>query len=205
MSTKTHWESVYSSKTPDQVGWFELHLRASLELISKTGISKAARIIDVGGGASTLVDDLLSEGFERLTVLDVSRIALALVRSRVGKDASKVQWLEGDIRSMDLPSAHYDLWHDRAAFHFLTNAKDRTIYTEKMRSALKPSGHIIIGTFSLEAPPICSGLDVERYSPEQLHKELGADLQFREHRYERHLTPTGVEQMYIYCWFQAKN
>lgn len=202
MDPKAHWDNLYSTNRPEQLGWYEPHLRISLEMIAAAQLGKDARIIDVGGGASTVVDDLLDQGFEHITVLDLSEAALSLSRSRLGDRASKIQWLEADITSTQLPLSYYDLWHDRAVFHFLTSSADRRKYARTMRSSVKPHGHIVIGTFSPQAPPKCSGLNVQRYSPELLHQELGKDLQLHDHRFEVHVTPGGVEQTYGYCRFQ---
>jgi SAM-dependent methyltransferase len=203
MSRKSHWEAAYSAKAPEQLGWYRPHLSASLELIERTGAGKKARLIDVGGGASTLVDDLIDRGFECVTVLDLSLTALSLAQSRLGGLAPKVNWIEGDITSGGLPPAHYDIWHDRAVFHFLTAAEDRKSYLEQMKRSLAPGGHVILGVFSLDAPPRCSGLDVQRYSVDLLQQEMDAGFTLKEHRFEQHVTPGGVRQMYLYCRFHA--
>ncbi len=202
MDQKGHWERVYSSNATERLGWYEPHLQTTLNWMRELGLDKDARIIDVGGGASTLVDDLLDKEFQHLTILDLSERALSTVRTRLGAAADKVTWLEGDITSVQLPPEHYDLWHDRAVFHFLTNPKDRKKYAGSLDRALKNGGHVIIGTFAPEAPPRCSGLEVERYSPERLHEELGERLVLQKHRQELHVTPGGVKQMYLYCRFR---
>lgn len=202
MSAKTHWEKVYSSKAAEQVGWYEPHLQTSLAMINRTNISKDAKIIDVGGGASTLVDDLLGAGFEKITVIDIALPGLDQARLRLGERAAVVQWIEGDVTDVELPADYYDVWHDRAVFHFLTDAELRQQYIAQMRRALKPGGHLVMATFALEAPPTCSGLDVVRYSREHLQSELGAEWILHEHQKELHLTPGGVKQMYLYCRFQ---
>ena len=140
MTFKAHWENVYSTQVPEEVGWYAPHLRTSLALINGTGVSKEARIIDVGGGASTLVDDLLDAGFAHLTILDLAQVALAQVRSRLAERAAKVQWIEGDITNIDLPPGYYDVWHDRAVFHFLIEGESRKRYVNQMRRALKGGG-----------------------------------------------------------------
>jgi ubiquinone/menaquinone biosynthesis C-methylase UbiE len=202
MEPKAHWDNLYSALHPEKLGWYEPHLRVSLDMISAARIDREARIIDIGGGASTLVDDLLARGFEHITVLDLSQAALSLARVRLGGQAGKVRWLKADITSASLPANHFDLWHDRAVFHFFTNGADREKYVKTMRRSVTAHGHIIIGAFSLQAPPKCSGLEVRRYSPELLHRELGEDLELYEHKCEAHVTPGGVEQMYVYCRFQ---
>ena len=161
-----------------------------------------APIIDVGGGASTLIDDLLDAGYRSITVLDISEKALLSAKARLGKKAGLVKWLDGDIISVDLPSHSYELWHDRAAFHFLTVLEQQRKYRNNLLKALKPGGHLIIGTFAPEAPPKCSGLPVQRYSAKQLGDTLGGEFELKRHHKELHITPGGVEQMYLYCLFR---
>jgi len=164
-----------------------------------------ANIIDVGGGVSTLVDDLLEIGYRSITVLDLSKTALALTKKRLGEKATSVTWIEGDITSTSLPPQHYEVWHDRAVFHFLISTEEQQLYVENLSKALKPGGHVIIATFSLEAPPQCSGLPVQRYSPENLERVLGAEFILKKKSKELHITPGGVEQMYLYCLFQKRS
>lgn len=202
MGEREHWEQVYSRNATERLGWYEPHLQTTLAWIRELGLGTDVEIIDVGGGASMLVDDLLEKGYQHLTVLDLSKQALATVKKRLGATADRVTWREGDIMSMPLPLAHYDLWHDRAVFHFLTDPEHRKKYAHTLDRALKIGGHLIIGTFALEAPPRCSGLEVERYTPERLHKALGERLVLQKHRKELHVTPSGVEQMYLYCRFR---
>ena len=201
MNQKDHWQQVYSTKLPEKLGWYKPHLQTSLSWIKELSLAAEAPIIDVGGGASTLVDDLLGAGCRSITVLDISETALCSVRERLGKKANMVTWLNGDITSVVLPSHHYELWHDRAVFHFLTELDQQRKYRENLLKALKPHGHLIIGTFALEAPPKCSGLPVQRYNLEQLKDTLGAEFELVCHRKEEHVTPGGVEQMYLYCHF----
>ncbi|HSS64103.1 MAG TPA: class I SAM-dependent methyltransferase [Gammaproteobacteria bacterium] len=202
MTRQAHWERVYSSNPPDKVGWYTPHLQISLQWIKECSLSRGAPIIDVGGGASTLVDDLLAEGYRSITVLDLSGAALAVAKKRLGEKAKAVTWLEGDITDVDLPAAYYDLWHDRAVFHFLTAPEDRRQYLSKLSEATKPGSHLLIATFSPEAPPRCSGLPVERYSADDLGKVLGSRFELKRQRHELHITPGGVEQMYLYCHFE---
>ena len=199
MSLKTHWEKVYSSKAPEQVGWYEPHLQTSLAMINRPNVSRDAKIIDVGGGASTLVDDLLHSGFKNITVIDVALSALEQARLRLGERAALVRWLDEDVTRVALPANYYDIRHDRAVFHFLTEIEPRKRYVSQLWRALKPGGHLMIATFAAEAPPKCSGLNVFRYSVEQMQSELGTDWILHEHQKELHLTPGGVEQMYLYC------
>ncbi len=202
MTQREHWEKVYLSNPTDRVGWYKPHLVTSLKWIQELSLDKGANIIDVGGGASTLVDDFLADGYSSLTVLDLSQAALALTKKRLSERASSVTWLEGDITSVDLPACRYDLWHDRAVFHFLITPDQRQRYVANLLKALKPGGHVIIGTFSLEAPPKCSGLPVERYSAVKLERVLGSEFLLKKRDQELHVTPGGVEQMYLYCHFQ---
>jgi len=202
MSQKDHWEQVYSTKPTEKLGWYKPHLQTSLSWIRGLSLAVDATIIDVGGGASTLINDLLDAGYRSITVLDISEKALSLVKTRLGKKAELVTWLDGDITSVDLPTHYYELWHDRAVFHFLTVLEQQRKYRDNLLKALKPGGHLIIGTFAPEAPPKCSGLLVQRYSPEQLENTLGGEFELKRHHKELHITPGGVEQMYLYCYFR---
>ena len=202
MNEKEHWEHIYSTKPTEKLGWYEPQLQLSLRWIKELGLAMDARIIDVGGGASTLVEDLLSEGYRDITVLDISNAALSLVKARLGDMANQVAWVKGDITSIDLPANDYDLWHDRAVFHFLTEPEQRQNYLNNLLNGLKPGGHLIIGTFAKEAPPMCSGLPVERYSLAQLENTIGEQFELQQHQKELHVTPGGVEQMYLYCRFR---
>ena len=201
MSRKEHWERVYTASPADRLGWYEPHLQTSLAWIRELNLPSDARIIDVGGGASTLVDDLLDAGYRSITVLDISEHALSSVQARLGARAHLVTWLEGDVTSTDLRTHHYDLWHDRAVFHFLTAPEERRRYREALLRALKPGGHLIIATFAPDAPPTCSGLPVERYSPEKLQIALGGEFELERTHKEVHVTPGGVRQAYLYCQF----
>lgn len=201
MSQKEHWEQVYSASPAEKLGWYEPHLAISLAWIRELNLPRDAHVIDVGGGASTLVDDLLAAGYRSITVLDLSEHALSSVQARLGERARLLTWLEGDVTSVDLRTHYYDLWHDRAVFHFLTAADQQRKYRETVLRALRPGGHLIIATFAPEAPPKCSGLPVQRYAPEELQGALGAEFELKRHRKELHVTPGGVEQMYQYCLF----
>lgn len=200
MSTKEHWQRVYSSKPATGVSWYTPHLTRSLELIEKAAHHRDARIIDVGGGASTLVDDLLDRGYRALTVLDLSQQALDVAKGRLGERASAVQWLADDATSAELPPAYYDVWHDRAVFHFLTAGKDRRRYVENVLRSMKPGGHVIVATFGLEGPERCSGLDIVRYDADGLHAEFGSRFQKVDSVSEVHTTPWGSEQEFVYCY-----
>jgi len=202
MSHKDHWEQVYSTGPTEKLGWYVPHLKTPLNWIKGLGLAVEAPLIDVGGGASTLVDDLLDAGYRSITVLDISEKALSAVKARLGKKADLVTWLVGDITSIELPKQHYELWHDRAVFHFLVQLEQQRKYRDNLLRALRPGGHLIIGTFAPEAPPKCSGLPVRRYSPEELQNALGGEFELEHHQKELHVTPGGVEQMYLYCQFR---
>jgi ubiquinone/menaquinone biosynthesis C-methylase UbiE len=203
VSRKTHWEGVYSTKSPEAVSWYQPRAGLSLELIRRTGIDRPARIIDVGGGASVLVDDLLGAGYRDLTVLDISAEALARARARLGSRAGEVAWVEADVVEAGLPAATFDLWHDRAVFHFLLEAGDRQAYVRTLRRVLRPGGHAIIATFAEDGPERCSGLPVQRYSPQQLHAQLGEGFTLLAHEREDHRTPGGAVQRFQYSLFRG--
>ncbi len=196
---KTHWENVYTTKTPDQVSWYRPHLETSLGLIERAAGRYSASIIDVGGGESTLVDDLLAQGYGNLTVLDVSQTALDVTKKRLGFAAESIHWLVADIMEAHLPPNTYDVWHDRAVFHFLTAPEQRTAYVRQVAHAVKSGGHVIIGTFGPEGPTKCSGLDVVRYDAESLHDQFGVRFQLEESLKELHCTPFGATQQFQYC------
>jgi len=202
MNRQHHWDHVYAANEPDRLGWYEPRLQTSLSWISELKLDADAAIIDVGGGESSLVDDLLGVCCRAITVLDISENALTLVRERLGEKAASVTWLLGDITAVDLPDNHYELWHDRAVFHFLTASDQQRIYRDKLLRALKPNGRLIIGCFAPEAPPKCSGLPVQRYSREDMEAALGVEFELERHHKEMHITPGGVEQMYLYCQFR---
>lgn len=202
MPTKTHWEQVYSTKLVTEVSWFQEHSEVSLDLIDRSGVGTGGAIIDVGGGASRLVDDLLAKGYQDLTVLDVSAAALSIAKQRLGTHAEAVNWLEADITSVVLPRRRFDLWHDRAVFHFLTEGADRARYVQAVRDSVRPGGHVIVAAFGPDGPTKCSGLPVVRYDPERLHDELGPGFERIEHATEDHRTPSGAVQRFVYCHFR---
>jgi SAM-dependent methyltransferase len=204
MSSKQHWENVYSTKATDAVSWYQPQAELSLQMIAATGLQKTAAVIDVGGGASTLIDGLLAAGYSDLTVLDLSRAALAVAQARLGATASRVRWLEGDITGMQLRAGAFDLWHDRAVFHFLTEAQQRRLYVERLVDALKPGGHVIIATFADDGPTQCSGLPVMRYDAAQLAAELGERFELVQHQTAAHHTPFGTVQQFTWCWFRFR-
>jgi ubiquinone/menaquinone biosynthesis C-methylase UbiE len=176
MSSKIHWEQVYAIKSTTAVSWYQAEATLSLGLICQIAPSPDANIIDVGGGASTLVDGLLESGYRNLTVLDLASEALSVARQRLGRASDAVHWLEGDITTLTLPAQAYDIWHDRAVFHFLTNPEDRLAYVKQVMHAVKPGGHVIIATFAPDGPTECSGLPVVRYAPDTLKNELGREF-----------------------------
>lgn len=199
MDRKAHWERVYETKAATEVSWFQTQADVSRELIESVASDRARAIIDVGGGASVLVDDLMSAGYSHLTVLDLSRAALDQARARMGSTADRVTWLEADVLNVDVPRAAFDVWHDRAVFHFLTDPADRRRYVAQVRHALNPGGAIVIGTFAVDGPLKCSGLDVARYSAEQLAAELGTDFVLITSRRHEHTTPWGAPQAFTFC------
>ena len=199
MPGKSHWESVYGSKAPDAVSWYRAHLERSLHLIEQSCADKSAAIIDVGGGESTLVDDLLERGYQDLTVLDISEKALEVARQRLGPRATGVSWIAADITTAKLPAQKFDVWHDRAVFHFLTLPADRVAYVRQVASSVRIGGHVIVATFGPEGPKQCSGLDVVRYDAASLHGEFGAAFKLEESSTETHHTPCGTTQQFLYC------
>jgi ubiquinone/menaquinone biosynthesis C-methylase UbiE len=200
MQSKNHWEKVYTTKATDAVSWFQPHADTSVGLIRATGAALDASIIDVGGGASTLVDDLLALGYTNLTVLDLSAAALAAARRRLGSKASAVRWIEADITRANLPDREFDVWHDRAVFHFLTSPEERAAYVQAVFRAVKPGGHVIVATFAEDGPNQCSGLPVMRYRPDELHAEFGDAFTLLNHEKEAHHTPSGTVQQFVYCY-----
>jgi trans-aconitate methyltransferase len=192
-SRQLHWQGVYTSKRPDEVSWFQETPTASLELMRAAGVTPASAIIDVGGGASRLVDVLLDEGFRALTVLDVSAAALSASQARLGVSAPNVTWITADVTTWE-PRQTYDLWHDRAVFHFLTEPADRAAYVRCLKAALKPGGHAVIATFAPDGPERCSGLPVVRYDGASLAAELGEGFELLRTVHHAHRTPLGSVQ-----------
>ena len=197
---KNHWERVYQKLSPAEVGWYQAYPEISMNLIQHTGAGTDNSIIDVGGGTPSLSVLLLDKGFKRITVLDNSENAIEQAKSQLGEKADRIRWIEADITKYKF-AEQYDVWHDRAVFHFLTEAQDRKGYLKSLDQALKLNGHIILSTFGLDGPPKCSGLPVVRYSPDALQKELGDNFNLVESVAENHVTPSGVNQNFIYCRF----
>ncbi len=199
MDTRTHWEKIYRTKLPEAVSWYRPHLETSLGLIERAAGGYSASVIDVGGGESTLVDDLLARGYGNITVLDVSQTAVDVTKKRLGLAAEQIHWLVADITEAKLEPGAYDVWHDRAVFHFLTATEQRIAYVRQVAHAVKPGGHVIIGTFGPEGPTQCSGLDVIRYDADSLHDQFGAHFRVQETSKELHRTPFGTTQQFLYC------
>ncbi|MGZ4777601.1 MAG: class I SAM-dependent methyltransferase [Thermoanaerobaculia bacterium] len=199
MTPKEHWETIYASTAPDQVGWFQPRPTVSLDLIRRIAPGADAAIIDVGGGASTLVDALLSLGYTRVTVSDIAAGGLRHAQLRLGAAAGSVAWRCADVLEDELPAASFDVWHDRAVFHFLTSTADRARYVAQVARAVRPNGHVIIGTFADDGPRRCSGLDVVRYSAAELHAQFGRHFELIEKIREEHVTPGGSRQSFQYC------
>jgi SAM-dependent methyltransferase len=197
MDPKQHWEEVYLQKAAQDMSWFQADPSLSLELIHGLGIGKQESIVDVGAGASRLMDRLLAEGYTDLTAVDIAEAALQRSRARLGDAAARVQWFAADVTRWQ-PPQHYRLWHDRAVFHFLTEAADRAAYRKTLESALIPYGTVIIASFALDGPECCSGLPVRRYSPESLAAELGPGFRLMDQRNEAHTTPAGKLQLFQY-------
>jgi SAM-dependent methyltransferase len=168
-------------------------------LIARVAPDFDAPIIDVGGGASTLVDGLLDTGYRDVTVLDLSDAALTAARVRIGSRASKVKWLEADVLAAPLAPSAYAVWHDRAVFHFLTDPRDRAAYVATAHAAVRPGGHVIVASFALDGPARCSGLDVVRYSPESMHSQFGPEFRLLASVRDEHHTPSGKTQAFVYC------
>jgi 2-polyprenyl-3-methyl-5-hydroxy-6-metoxy-1,4-benzoquinol methylase len=200
MTTKAHWEKVYQTKAVDEVSWYRPHLETSLRLIEDAARDRDSAIIDVGGGEATLVDDLVARSYSDLTVLDISVAAIEVANSRLGASGASVHWIAGDITAVDLEAARYDIWHDRAVFHFLTSADERAAYVRQVSRSVKLGGHVIVATFGPEGPEKCSGLDVVRYDAENLHGEFGSKFRLLDSVTELHETPWGTPQQFMYCF-----
>lgn len=202
MSSKEHWERVYATKATDGVSWYRPHLERSLAFIRSLELPRDARIVDVGGGASTLVDDLLEDGFTNLAVIDLSSAALQAARERLGARAGSVDWLAGDVTEPLLEEASVDLWHDRAVLHFLTDAAGQAAYRAQLLRALAPRGHAAIATFAPDGPDECSGLPVRRYDADALAELLAPDLELTASVHATHETPWGTAQPFTHALFQ---
>lgn len=200
MNSQEHWDAVYRKKGPQEVSWYRPHLDRSLQFIENANLPPNAAILDVGGGASTLVDDLLDKGYRNVTVLDLSPSAISAAKDRLGIRAATVTWQVGDVTTLELREGHFDFWHDRAVFHFLREQQARARYVAAVRRALKPGGHIVVATFGPAGPNHCSGLEVMRYSADELHGQFGGTFQQLSSFRELHQTPRGEEQEFVYCF-----
>jgi ubiquinone/menaquinone biosynthesis C-methylase UbiE len=200
VESRAHWEQVYQTKRSDEVSWYQADPATSLRLIERVAPGRAARIIDVGGGASLLVDRLVAAGYLDVTVLDISSTALGEVERRLPADAlSRVTLLAGNVLTAPIDSGSIDVWHDRAVFHFLTDPSDRQAYVAQVRRAVRPHGHLIVATFAEDGPQKCSGLPVARYTAAQLHAEFGSRFALIDSVREGHVTPSGATQSFQYC------
>jgi len=203
VSKSSHWDRVYEAKG-DDVSWYRPTLHRSLDIIDRLGLSRGASVIDVGAGTSTLADNLVERGL-KVTVTDLSAVALDATRARLRERASEVHFVVGDITEIELPAKTFDLWHDRAVFHFLTDPQMRAAYVRQVLRALRPGGHVVVATFGLHGPEQCSGLPVARYDDRSLHAAFGEGV-FRKlgHEHEVHETPGGAEQEFVYCYFRCE-
>jgi ubiquinone/menaquinone biosynthesis C-methylase UbiE len=198
MDRQDHWESVYRGRAATALSWYRPHLEVSFELIEHAVESKRAAVLDIGGGASTLVDDLLAAGFDDVTVLDIAEGALEASQQRLGEAARRVTWIAADFLTAEMETQRYDLSHDRAVFHFLQTAEDKTAYFEQAARILHPQGALILATFALEGPERCSGLEVSRYDEAALKRVMGNRFELVESRRESHHTPAGKVQEMMY-------
>jgi ubiquinone/menaquinone biosynthesis C-methylase UbiE len=201
---RAHWDRVYTTKRADEVSWFQAEPTPSLAMIAAAGLGPDDPIIDVGGGASVLVDRLLDDGYRNLTVLDVSEAALAAARARLGARATQVAWIAADVATWQPPADAFALWHDRAVFHFLTAAADRAGYLGALARGLRPGGHLVLATFALSGPEKCSGLPVQRYSGETLQAALGPRYRLLREAAQPHVTPAGNRQDFTWCLFRKR-
>jgi len=200
MNEREHWDAIYGRGKPADVSWYRPHLERSIAFIEQAGLDKDASIIDVGGGTSTLVDDLLDRGYSNVTVLDVSPKAIAHAKDRLARRAESVAWIVADITLVELPEHRYDFWHDRAVFHFLVDATLRRRYVAAVRRGLKPGGHVVVAAFGPTGPERCSGLEVMRYGADEIHAEFGRPFKKISDCSETHRTPWGSEQEFVYCY-----
>jgi len=198
-----HWERVYSNKEATELSWYQPRSEVSLRLITQTGVQSNDPILDAGGGASTLVDNLQEQGFRDITVLDISATALERAKARMGDSARTVHWVTADVTAFS-PTRQYALWHDRAVFHFLVEQHDRDRYLDALLATLRPRGHLVLATFGPDGPLRCSGLEICRYSSEQLQEIFDAHFELRHHELHDHVTPAGASQQFIYSWWQVR-
>ena len=205
MESRSHWERVYASKAPESVSWYAPHLLESLDYIRRTGLPKRAAVIDVGGGEATLVDDLLDAGYSQVSVLDLSLKALEVCNARLGERAEQVRWYAADVLDHQFDGGSFDIWHDRAVFHFLTDQEQREAYVRQVLHALRPGGYAIVGAFGPQGPEQCSGLPVARYEDADLHDQFGARFTLVESSTVEHTTPWGAKQQFVYCFCRLEH
>jgi ubiquinone/menaquinone biosynthesis C-methylase UbiE len=201
---KKHWENAYQKESSEELSWYQDRPEISLKLIAATGVGFDGNIIDVGGGTSKLAGLLVVQGYKKITVLDIAARSIEQAKSRLGEQADKITWIEADATNYNFREK-YDIWHDRAVFHFLTDIQDRKRYVDAFQLSLKEDGHLIMATFGPQGPRKCSGLPVVRYSPETLHKEFGNSFDLVETFVEIHSTPSKVQQEFIYCRFTKRS
>lgn len=199
---RSHWDDVYTTKAADMVSWFQDHPAPSLDLIERTGLAKSGAIIDVGGGASVLIDRLLDGGHTDLSVLDIARAGLAVAQERLGERAGRVTWIAEDLTTWQPPQGAFSIWHDRAVFHFLIEEADRAAYMHALDRSVRPGGFVILAPFALSGPERCSGLLVRRYSADMLQAELGPGYSLVDQRPQTHVTPAGNRQDFLWCLFK---
>jgi SAM-dependent methyltransferase len=201
---KKHWENAYQKEAPEELSWYQDRPEISLKLIAATEVGLNHNIIDIGGGTSKLASLLVAQGYKKVTVLDIAARSIEQAKSRLGEQADKITWIEADATNYNFKEK-YDIWHDRAVFHFLTGSHDRESYVDAVQHSLKNGGHLIMATFGLKGPRKCSGLAVVRYSPETLHEEVGNNFDPVETFVEIHSTPSNVQQEFIYCRFTKRS
>lgn len=199
---RSHWDAVYQSKRPSEVSWYQAEAALSLRLITEHATDRSAAIVDVGGGVSVLIAQLLKAGYDNLTVVEWSGAALMAARAQLGNRADRVRWIEGDICTVALPADGVAVWHDRAVFHFLTEPEDRAAYVRQLFHSLAPGGVAIISSFAEDGPTRCSGLEVRRYSGEALQAELGPGFTLVDALRDEHRTPSGQVQPFTCCRFR---
>ena len=204
MSRVVHWDSVYTSKQPERVSWFQPHLSLSLQLLERAGLSHSTRIIDIGAGTSTLIDDLLARDVQAVTALDICAAALQVTRDRLGERAGRVRWIVSDVTELDLPPSSIDIWHDRATLHFLTDPRDVDAYVQVASRVIAPGGHAVIGGFASDGPEQCSLLPVVRRDPEQIAALFAKEFALVEARRETHTTPGGSLQRFAYALLRKR-
>ena len=198
MDPKEHWESIYTTKDHTQVSWYAAHVSSTLDLFTDAHLDKDSRVIDVGGGASTLVDDLTDKGYGNLSVLDISSAALDIARKRLGDRADQVRWMAGDLLNYDFGAYEFDVWHDRAVLHFLTLADDRKRYLDQLKAHLAQEGYAILSVFADDGPTKCSGIEIVRSSESDLEGFLGAGFKTVSTKRTVHVTPGGIEQKFVH-------